>query len=98
MKSWIAESAMLVCHDSNPLFVYRRQTGKTAAGSPCIETRGLITTESTPFSSLWTRSWPKLRIGSVEMTKLFFVITIISTRSYFTETNACFKKHMSKNQ
>ena len=28
-------------------------------------------------------------IVSVEMTKLFFVITIISTRSYFTETNAC---------
>ena len=48
-----------------------------------------ITIESTPFSPLWTRSWPKLRIGSVEMTKLFFVITIISTRSYFMETNAC---------
>ena len=32
-----------------------------------------ITTGSTPFSPLWTRSWPKLRIGSVEMTQFFFV-------------------------
>ena len=93
MKSWIAEpdfySAMLVCHDSNPQFVYRRQSGKTKTLVLLVRHRNQrITIESTPFSPLWARSWPKLRIGSVKMTKLFFVITITSTRSYFMETNA----------
>lgn len=42
-----------------------------AAGPPSKPEDYLM--ESTPFSHLWTRSWPKLRIGSVEMIKVFFV-------------------------
>ena len=78
MKSWIAESDFLFRN----VRVLRRQPStrlqalvgenqNASAAAPLSKPENTI--ESTPFSPLWTRSWPKLRIGSVEMTKIFFV-------------------------
>ena len=78
MKSWIAESDFLFRdvrvpqrQPSTRLQALVGENQNASAGAPLSKPENTI--ESTPFTSLWTRSWPKLRIGSVEMTKIFFV-------------------------
>ena len=81
MNSWIAESDSLFCdacvprrQPSTRLQALFRESGKTKTPMLLVRHRNQkITIDSTPFSPLWTRSWPKFRIGSVEMTKMFFV-------------------------
>lgn len=80
MKSWIAESDFLFRdarvpqrQPSTRLQVLVGENQHASAAGPPSKPEDYRRVNSFYTSLVWARPWPKLRIGSVEMTKMFFV-------------------------